>query len=104
MLDAEDEISAGNERPKHPTDEPRKLLDIVKRQRPKSQTEGLLRPLKAVQVSPEIAHARIGRLRSRPREHIFGQIDAQHAGRALGHRPSGEPAEAATKIDDPLSA
>jgi hypothetical protein len=76
----------------------------VKRERAIGEIEGVVRQFQALQISPEIAHARIGRFRSRPREHILGQIDAQHAARALAHRPSGEPAEATAKIENALSS
>ena len=94
------EASARNTR----ADEPAKVLDIVKRERAIGEIEGFLGQFKAFQIGPEIVHARIGRLRSRPRQHVLGQIDAKHAGRALDHRPSGEPAEAAAKIDDAFPA
>ena len=104
MLDAEDKMSDGSEGLKHAANEPPKVFDMMQGERAVGEIEGLLGQFKAFQIGPEIAHARIGGLRSRPREHVFGQIDGQHAGRALNHRPSGEPAEAAAEIDDAFSA
>jgi hypothetical protein len=76
----------------------------VKGKRAIGEIEGLLGQFHAFQIGPEIVHTRIGRFRSGPRQHGLGQIHAKHARGALHHRPSGEPAEAAAKIDDALPA
>lgn len=104
MLDAEDEMTTGNERAQHHADEPLKVPHIVERKRAIGDIERVMRQFKAFQISPQIAHARVGGFLSRPRQHVFGEIDAEHAGRALFNRPSGDPAKAAAEIKQPFPA
>ena len=104
MLDAEDKMSAGSEGLKHAANEPPKVFDIMQGERAVGEIEGLLGQFNAFQIGPQVVYVRIGSFCSRPRQHVFGEIDAKHPGRALNHRPSGDPAEAAAKIDDAFSA
>jgi len=70
MLDAEDEMSAGDERAKDHADEPPNALDVMQGKRAVGEIVGLLWQFQAFQISAEISHARIGRFRS-PRESMF---------------------------------
>ena len=54
MLDAEDEMAAGNERPKHFADKPAKVLHVMKSERAIGEIEGLLRQVEAFQIGAEI--------------------------------------------------
>ena len=84
--------------------EPAKVLHVMKRERAIGEIERRLRQFEAFQIRAEIAHARIGRLRPRPRQHVFGQIDAAARRPRPGSSPIGRSSQNRSRDRHALSA
>jgi hypothetical protein len=80
------------------------VFDVVQGQRAVGQIEGLAGQREAFHIRSLIGDRRIPRVGLGPRQHLLGQFDPEHLGRARLARPTAEPAVAATEIEDPAPA
>ena len=99
VLGGEDELPAGFQRGVNRGEQGGQILEVVQGQRAVDQIVTFRRQLQLRQILPTVLDARVGGHLPRLGQHLFRDVQPQHAGCALFARAAAEPAVAAAEID-----
>src|ERR1019366_313954 len=104
VLHRKHQVTTGNQRIPHRGEQSVQVLDVMQRQRTVGEAKRPGRQIEPFQIRASVADRGVRRLRPRTLQHFFRYVEAEDVGGPKLARPTAEPAETATEIDNAKTA